>query len=425
VIGNLLSRSRLSSLGAAAGNAAGQAIWAAGQMAVLIFLSHRGMQHLIGVYAFAIGVFAVATLVLGLNLRVAISTDRDKAIGYSAALRARSIACAVALPLAVVAMAATGATSAELAAATLLVAGRVPDQLSDVVIGFYLRDNRQRQIGRSFLLRGAAAIGAVAVAWVLSWSVLTMASVTLLSTSVAALAHDLLPGSSRYREEGGNALAVVVRSTWAISPYPALDALHVNSLRFTLVATTGPAFYGLVAIAQLLYAPFQILMNAFGFGYLRSARRVHESGDQRLLRRHILLGLVLGSAIGGGFVLTCLLLPEIVARLLFADMAAEAAGPLRVAAVALGLAPLCGFLSQCIVTGTDRRTYLSAPIAGIVLVWAGTLFVLFSGGKSGDGNYSEAMMIALFFAASFLLRVLLSLGALQRIVRGGKNAEAT
>ena len=83
------------------------------------------------------------------------------------------------------------------------------------------------------------------------------------------------------------------------------------------------------------------------------------------------------------------------------------------AAVALGIAPLCGFLSLSVVMGADRRSYLAGPIIGIALVWLGTAAVLFSGSDRPTGNYAIGLIVAVIFAASFALRALLSLRALS------------
>lgn len=403
-------------------SAGGQAVWAAGQMAVLILLSHMGLQRLVGIYSLGLGVFTVVTLLLGLNLRVAISTDRSEAIGLKAAVAARTIACFVALPLAIAAMWAASAGPGELAVSAMLLASRIPDQLSDVVTGFYLRDNRQALISRSFMLRGSVTVAVVALSWILGWTVLTMAGLMLAAAGIVTLGHDVLPETRLHRGEHSRPLSDLIRATRGISAYPALDSLHVNSLRFVLVATTGPAFYGLVAIAQLLYTPFQILMNALGFSYLRNARRAHEVGGERALWNHVLLGLVLGGLIGIGFVITCLALPDFLARLLFADKAGAAAEPLKVAAIALGAAPLCGFLSLCVVTGENRRSYLAAPVFGLALVWIGTALVMVNGSDRPSDGENSAVTIAWIFAGSFLLRVVLSSRALAFTLKGGRRS---
>ena len=419
-------RGRIAPVLWAAGNAAGQAVWAAGQMAVLILLSHLGLQRLIGIYAVGLGVFAVATLFLGFNLRVAVSTDREQAIGFGAAISARTIACLVALPLAIGSMALMQPSPEELLVASLLVAARLPDQLSDVIIGFYLRGSRRAPISRSFLVRGLVALAVVGLAWWLGWSVGFLAVAMVVSVSIAAVAVDVVPEWLRQDgRAGGSSIRQLLRETWAISPYPALDSLHLNSLRFALVMVTGPAFTGLVAIAQVLFTPFQIAMNALGFGYLESARRAHDSGGGASLQRHVRLGLLLGALLGAGFVATCLFLPDPLVRLLFADKAGDAEGPLIVAAVAIGLSPLCGFLSLCVVTGGNRASYLAAPLAGLAAVWIGTPLLLLSGFvEPAIGPYEAALAVAWLFAGSYVVRLALSLRALRATVRDGEAAAA-
>lgn len=414
--------SRFGSLGSAAANAAGQGIWAAGQMAVLIFLSHQGLQRLVGVFSLGLGVFAVATLFLGLNLRVAISTDREDAIGFRTALQARLLACLVAWPLAVATMAFVGAPQHELIAAALLVGARIPDQLSDVIAGFYVRDDRQRRISRSFMMRGSFAIAAVAVTWGLGATLPTLGLLALLAAVGATLVSDIVPERRRHVGKPAKPLRDLIGRTWSISPYPALDSLHVNSLRFALAMVTGPAFYGLVAIAQVLYSPFQVVMTAFGFGYLVEAKRAHDDGGARALKRHVRKGLLIGGSIGLGFVLTCLFLPDFLARLLFADMAAQSADPLLVAAIAIGLSPLCGFLSLCIITGSDRTSYLSAPLVGLAIVWAIMPLLLLVNLPQRATASEAALIVACLFALSYVARLIVSLRALRATIGRGATA---
>lgn len=412
-------------LSAAAANIVGQAVWAAGQMAVLIFLSHEGLQELVGVYAVGMGVFAVATMLLGLDLRVAVSTDRKDAIGFRTAIMARAIACAIALPAAAVSMALMTPGRGEFIVATVLVAARVADQLSDVVVGFYVRDSIRNAIARSFLFRGLAVLGAVCLAWILGWSVTAMAWTALAAVILASLAADLIPEArARACSPSGHSLSHLIRSTWKTSPYPALDTLHVNSLRFALVIVTGPAFYGLVALAQVIYTPFQIFMSAVGYGYLADARTAHDKGGGELLKRQVRNGLLLGGFIGGSFIASCLFLPQIFVDLLFADAAAAAGGALIVTAIGLGLSPLCGFLSLCVVTGSNRASYLGAPIFGLLMVWVGTgLLLLIRAGGATLGTYEAALIIASIFAISFAARTALSLRALASVIRSGNPAK--
>ena len=211
-------------------------------MAALILLSHLGLQRLIGIVSLGLGIFAVVTLFLGLNLRVAAVTDRDDFIGYAVALRARLFACIVAMALAVGGMALAGATSAELLAVSLLVSARIPDQISDAATGFYLRDGRQSRLSGSFLVRGIATLGVVALAWVWGWSVLALGAGMLVAATIATIGYDLLPERGRHAGGPRHSIIALIRSTWRISPYPALDLLHVNSLRFALVRRPTPLF---------------------------------------------------------------------------------------------------------------------------------------------------------------------------------------
>ena len=410
---------RLKPFASAAENAAGQAVWAAGQMAVLILLSHMGLQRLIGMYAAGLGVFTVVTLFLGLNLRVALSTDRAGKIGLRTAVAARLIACLVALPMAVGSIALMNPSAQEFLAASLLVSARIPDQLSELVLGVYVRDDRRRAISRSYLYRGATAIAVVAAGWTLGWPVVTTAALMLAAPMAVTLAHDVWPewsaGSGSH--EAGS-MAQLVRETSAISLYPALDSLHSNSLRFSLVLLVGSHFYGVIAIAQVLFTPFQILMMAAGFGYLHEARTIHEQGGGRRLKRHVQHGLMIGGAISLAFVGLCMFLPAPIARLLFADSVGEAGPALMVVAIAYALQPFTSYLSFCVVTSVDRSTYLRAPVVGLVVAWAGTAMLLL-GGRGGRFSTpaTTALVVAAIFAASYAARLAYSLWGIRKIIR--------
>lgn len=412
---------RFAGLRRTAWTAAGQATWAAGQVVIPLMLSHQGQQRTVGVYSLGLGVFAILTLVLGFNLWLAIATDREHRIAAAPALALRLIACSLALPVAVAAMWRMAAGADELLLSSILVTQRVGDQLSEVVIGYYARDGRHNRIARSFFVRGAAAIAAAVGGWAVGAPLVTIALVMLAAVIAASMLADVVPlvrgDGRREKRTPAERLSMlgIIKLTGTISAYPALDSLHVNSFRFVLAIFVNPLLFGLIAIAQLIYVPFQLLASALAFTFIEEARRSHDAGSYAVLARQVRAALGNGALIGGCYVAVSLLMPDVGLRFLFANEAENARSALLVATIALALQPATGFLSQCVVTGFERRTYILAPIVGLAIVWGSAgLFWLMPAARRG--GMRTAVMVGIVFAASFALRSLVSLAALRRII---------
>lgn len=398
----------------------GQAVWAMAQAAIVVVLSSRGQQALIGVYVFGLAVFAPLCLVGSLNLRTSIALGRHAAfasVRQALLLRAAVVVVALAVTLAVLAVAAHSLQYWICSA--LLIGIRAVDNISEVMIGFYQRDDRQALIARSFFLRGAANILPFLAVFLASGDHIAAIAVTLATTLGIVLWHDVLPalrGKEGSNQETASWFGIwnVARRSAGVAPFPVLDNLHFNSFRFAMFLGTSPEFMGLVGVAQTLFVPFQLVATAIGFGYLHQASRVYREAAPTEILRHMLFGVGLGFAVTFGFLVFASVLPSSLTSLIFGDKAMEAAPVLKLVALAMLPIVATGYAAMSLVASDGRGMYNLAPAIAIVFFWICFGIVYANGAMGFDfmKTFSVETLIAVIFFGSSLLRLILTLGGI-------------
>lgn len=282
----------------------GQAIWAIAQALIVVVVSRTGGLNLVGLLVLGLGIFSPACLLMGLNLRALIAIDNTGSIDIINAIRVRFLSITIALVFtgAVLWMIGDGVWDDWLVI-ILLVASRASDQSADIAIGYYQRTNRPFRIGLSFSLRGVASILPFAITIYLTGNLVTSAIVNLAAMVFVHLLIDIVPiwrSAQRSHIGGLRSFLGNLGMGLASAPYPFLDSLLINSLRYAVVALLSKEILGLVGIAQTLYAPFQLMFSAIGFSFLPRMRALVTGGSLEEQLRHLAKGV--GLVIAGGLV---------------------------------------------------------------------------------------------------------------------------
>lgn len=395
----------------------GQAVWALAQAAVIVLLSARGEHALIGVYVVGLAVFAPLCLLGGLNLRTSIALGRNTDFASAKevlGLRLSVVALAIIFTSIVLVFAAP--TNQVWGVALLLVALRAVDQISDVAIGFYQRDDRQDLIARSFFLRGAANILPFLTVMLIAKSFLLASAVTLVSTFVVAFWHDIDPILRKPSLEPSKTvkrsrLFAIVKGSALVAPYPVLDNLHVNSFRYAMFLGTSPEVMGLVGVAQTLFVPFQLVSTAIGFRFLPLASRAYKSGKQSAVFLQALTGVGMGFCITLTFLAFSWFIPTPLLEILFHDKAAYAAPILLIVSAAMIPITATGFAALSLVACNAQRIYSLAPAIALVVFWlcAGCFFALVSLAPGIIDRLSPEVAVAAIFFFSAIVRLLFAL----------------
>jgi len=319
---------------------AGNAVYAAGQWAILSLFAKLGSVEMLGLYALAVAVANPVAMLAHLNLRATIATDVTglrPARGYFAVRLAASAAALVVTA----AIALSAGYTGEMAAAIVLVGVALAGEaLSDACHGFLQRRERLDVAARSMMLRAGAAAAALGAAlWItrrLVWAVAALAVARL----AVALLYDR-PRAAVGQERGGAGWREgwpIFRTALPLGVVLMLVSLNTNVPRYAIERWLGAGELGAFAAVASFVQAGAVAVQALGQTATPRLARYFAEGDlgsfRRLGRRIALLGLatgaagVAGAAVFGRVILRLLYRPEYAAYsgLLVKVMAAGALG---------------------------------------------------------------------------------------------------
>ncbi len=327
----------------------GNAVYAAGQWAVLSLFAKLGGAEMLGQYALALAVAAPVAMLAHLNLRSVLATDTGgrHPLGDYLALRLLVTACGLA---AIAVLAAFTAETTAMRAAILIVGlGLASEAVSDLCYGALQRQDRMRQVAVSMMGRSLLSVAALALAlWSsgnLGWAVGALAAGRI----GVLLAYDLPMGAQgeSLRRTGMGAARDIFVTALPLGLVLMLISLNTNLPRYAIEQSLGSAELGAFAAVISFITVGSTMANALGqSATARLARHFHERrfpefrritwGMAGFMLALGLAGVVVAELIGG-FVLRCLYRPEFAAYqpLLVAAMGA---GTLAYLAIALGYA---------------------------------------------------------------------------------------
>lgn len=297
----------------------GQGVWAAGQAITALFLVRFGSVEQLGLYSLGLSIYAPACLALGFNLRVLVAIDNDNQLSFVQALRFRFASVAVALLPAIVIMFTIG-TEKDAVIASLLLLGRMADQVADLTSGFHQRHGNHESIGASWAARGIAT----SLPLLLSLAFKDSLPIAAALSSICALLSLWLTDIKALRKHPSTQNKDTLRGFLRFlgthihsAPYPFIDSLFYNSLRYSIGICISTEALGFLAVAQIIYTPVQLLISAIGYTFLTDARAAAAAANTQALSRLFFSGLALALLLSTSFFIITLLVPGHIPALLF------------------------------------------------------------------------------------------------------------
>lgn len=302
--------------------AAGNAVYAAGQWAILSLIAKLGDAHMLGEYAYALSLTMPAAMLAHLNLRSVLATDAAHAspLGdYLAVRHAANVALVLVAALLAVLL---GGTPGRAAVIVLLGVALAAENSSDLYYGALQRRGRLDQVARSLMVRSALSAVAVGVALActpdLAIAVLVLAvarvAVAVLYDRPRASAHEDLRQSP-----AADARWRLFRAALPLGFVLLLVSLTANAPRYAVEHYLGARQLGAYAAAASFLTVGTTVINALGQSATSAMARAFGADSsvfRRLSTGVIVTALVLGFAgvaaayLVGGPVLALLYRPE-------------------------------------------------------------------------------------------------------------------
>lgn len=300
----------------------GNAIYAAGQWAILSLFAKLGSSEMLGQYALAVAVTAPVGMLFHLNLRSVLATDTSRQFPFGDYLYVRLGATAVAVvTIAIVAF--TSSPDITLALVTLLVgAGLCAEAVSDIFQGAMQRREEMRQVAISMIVRTVATtlalLAILSLTGSLVWAALAMAAARVL----VLLVYDRKVGGvgEEFSRTGGRNAWTILRTALPLGIVLMLVSLNTNLPRYAIEEHLGfEALAGFAAVISFVTIG-STMVNALGQSVTARLSRHFRNGERNRFLGILgkMAALVTGIGIAGvicawllgDFVLTLLYRPE-------------------------------------------------------------------------------------------------------------------
>ena len=328
----------------------GNALYAAGQWAILSLTAKLGGREMLGQYALALAVITPVAMLSHLNLRAVLATDLEERHPFGDYLAVR-LATTV-LGLGAIAAIAWAAGYRGLLAAVILACGAAQsvENVSDIYYGAMQRRERMDQIARSMMARSLISLTSFGAAlWVTGNLVAGVAALGL-GRAAVLLVYDRPQGSTGERlcRSAWPAGWTIVRTALPLGLVLMLVSLNTNLPRYAIEHYLGALELAAFAAAASFVTVGSTIVNAVGQAATpRLARYASERNPPRFLRLSLqLAGLALAVGIMG--VLTAAILGRFVLSLVYRPEYAAYSGVLVAALGAAGLGYLAATLGYVV-----------------------------------------------------------------------------
>lgn len=332
----------------------GNVLYAACQWGMLVLLAKLSAPAVVGELAYALALTAPVFMLTGLQLRGVQATDAREAVPFARYLGLRLLGSATALAVVAAVAAATGHLGRELLVVLGVALAKAVESVSDVFYGLAQQRERMDLIARSMILRGVAAVAALAAGVVAGGLVLgvflhaaSWLAVLLLHDLRLAAAAGLSPRAALRPELAPRPLLALARVALPLGLVMGLISLNTNLPRYFLEHHAGLDALGVFAALSYLIVAGTTIVNALGQSATPRLARLHAAGELAAFRRLVLrlVGLVgaMGlagvalAAAAGGPILSALYRP-VYARAAAELVVVAAAATLAFAASILGFA---------------------------------------------------------------------------------------
>jgi O-antigen/teichoic acid export membrane protein len=298
---------------------AGNALYAAGQWAILSLAAKLGGAEMLGQYALALAVTTPAVMLAHLNLRAVLATDVHEAHSFGDYLAARLAATGLSLAAIAVVAIVSGQSGTMVAAILVMALSQSVENVSDIYYGAMQRRDEMARIARSMIARGLVSAAGFGIAlWItgnLVWALVAMTAGRL----AVLLAFDRPVGAAgeHLERSGWRAELAILRTALPLGVVLMLASLNTNLPRYVIERSLGVRELGAFAAVASFVAVGSTMVNALGQAATpRLARHfgAREFGHFRALTFK-LAGAVLALGLAG--VLVAAVLGKVVLRLIY------------------------------------------------------------------------------------------------------------
>jgi O-antigen/teichoic acid export membrane protein len=268
--------------------AAGNAVYAAGQWAILSLIAKLGDVRMLGEYAYALSLILPVAMLAHLNLRSVLATDAALAHPFGDYLAVRRATNAGLVAIAVLLALLLTPTPGLAAVLLLLAAALAAENTSDLYYGALQRRNRLDQVARSLMLRSALSVAAVAVALALRHDLVVAMLALALARAAVAFFYDWPRASSGEdldRSPAASTRWILFRSALPLGLVLLLVSLTSNVPRYAVEHYLGARELGAYAAAASFITVGTTVVNALGQSATSSMARAFSLGDWRVFRR--------------------------------------------------------------------------------------------------------------------------------------------
>jgi len=350
---------------------AGNAVFAASQWAVLSLIAKLGGGRMLGEYALAVAIVSPIALFSHLNLRAVVATDIEgrHTFGDYLAVRLGTTVLAMA---AILGIALAARYPWELAAAIGGIGVVLSlDNLSDICYGVMQRRERMDQVALSTAARGLLSAAGVALALVLTGSLLAAVCAQMVARLAVLAAYDGPRGAvgESLARTGLAVQATIARTALPLGAVMMLVSLSGNLPRYAIARRLGTLELAVFAAVTSFQTVGSTVINALGQAATPRLARYFSSGESRRFLR--LTAQLAGVAVllGAAGVLTAWLVGRWALAVLYRAEYAAYSGLLISAMAAAVLAYAAGALGYAI---TGARAFAAqAPLFALVAAASG------------------------------------------------------
>jgi len=350
---------------------AGNAVYAAGQWAILSLAAKLGGREMLGQYALAVAVTTPVVMLSHLNLRAVLATDMEERHRFGDYLAVRL--ATTGLGLGGIAVIAWGAGYRGPLAAVILATGAAQsvENVSDIYYGAMQRRERMDQIARSMMARSVVSAAAFGAAVWASGSLVAGVAALGLGRAAVLLVYDRPRGPAGERvarPEWGEGWKIA-RTALPLGVVLMLVALNSNLPRYAIERYLGTLELGAFAAAASFVTAGSTLVNAIGQAATpRLARYASQRNRARFLRLSLQLG-ALALGLGAAGAAAAGLAGKLALSVVYRPEYAAYGGVLTAALGAAGLGYLAATFGYVITAARAFR--VQAPLLGCVAACCG------------------------------------------------------
>ena len=297
----------------------GNAVYAAGQWAILSLAAKLGGGEMLGQYALALAVTTPVVMLSHLNLRAVLATDLHGQHPFGDYLAVRFGATGLSLAAVAILAIASGQSGTIAAAILLMGLSQSVENVSDIYYGAMQRRDQMERIAHSMIARGIVSAAGFGVAlWTTRSLVWALVAITAVRLAVL-IAYDRPVGAAGepLARSGLPAELAILRSALPLGVVLMLVSLTTNLPRYAVERHMGIRELGAFAAAASFATVGSTIVNALGQAATPRLARHFSSGELSRFRE---LTFKLGGAVlvlGAAGVIISVVFGKVVLRIVY------------------------------------------------------------------------------------------------------------